>query len=139
MTHKSSHLDDETFLAQFEGQTLDPACFDHLGHMRLAWLYLNRYDLETAVESTCRGIKLYAESLGATQKFHYTLTDAMVRIMAMRFGKSGFDSLEQFLDMNPDLVNDALGVIHQYFSEEWLAQDSARCSRVEPDLRSFAN
>ncbi len=137
MKLKSGHLDDETFLAYFENCTLDPECFDHLGHIRLAWLYLNHYDLDTAIQRTCTGIKAYAESLGATRKFHYTLTDAMVRIMAMRIEASDSGSLQQFLDKNPDLVEDAPGVISRYFSEEQLEQEAARCGRVEPDLRSL--
>ena len=31
----------QQFLEQFENQTLDPNYFDHRGHIRLAWLYLN--------------------------------------------------------------------------------------------------
>ncbi len=77
-------LNDATFIAQFENQTLSSAHFNHIGHLRLAWLYLERYPLEQAISLVCGGIKAYAESLGASTKFHFTITNAIVRIMAMR-------------------------------------------------------
>jgi hypothetical protein len=46
-------LNDTEFLFQFENQTLDMRHFNHMGHLRLAWLYLSRYDVDTAVKLVC--------------------------------------------------------------------------------------
>jgi hypothetical protein len=77
-------LSDETFIAQFENHTLSADYFDHLGHLRIGWLYLNQYDTNSAIERACTGIETYAQSLGAGDKFHFTITDATMRIMAKR-------------------------------------------------------
>ena len=130
-------LDDATFVAQFEDLTLDPAYFSHLGHLRLAWLYLKSYDVETAVERVCQGIKRYAESLGAHEKFNLTLTDAFTRIMAERMGEKADGGLEDFLKGNSDLVGDAFAVLTEYFSKELLLSKQARISLVAPDLNSL--
>ena len=45
-------MTDEDFIAAFESRTLDPQHFNHLGHVRLAWLYLQRHDFDEAVART---------------------------------------------------------------------------------------
>jgi hypothetical protein len=72
------------FLKTFENKELDPSSFDRLGHLRLAWLYLNNCKIEAAIDKVANGISDYATSLGATDKFQYTLTEAIVRGMANR-------------------------------------------------------
>jgi hypothetical protein len=50
--------------------------------LRIAWLYLNRTPFEEVKALICSGIKAYAISLGAKDKFHLTITDAIVTVMA---------------------------------------------------------
>ncbi|MEM7035021.1 MAG: hypothetical protein AAF629_36110 [Chloroflexota bacterium] len=137
-THPTvERIDDHEFLAQFENQTLSPRHFNHVGHLRLAWLYLNHHDVETAVNLVSSGIQSYATSLGATTKFHRTITDAIVRIMAKRVDDMTEKEWDLFLAENSDLVDDALSVVYQYFSKELLFSEKARTSLVQPDIRSL--
>lgn len=130
-------LSDKQFIEQFEQLTLAPEHFDHLGHIRLAWLYLQQFELEQAVLKVCHGIKAYAKSLGATQKFHWTITDGLVRIMACRMDTG--ESWPQFLQNNPDLRENAFEVLLQYYSKETLDSDEARQSVMQPDLTPIDN
>ena len=126
-------LNDEVFVAQFENQTLPPEHFNHLGHLRIGWLYLNQYELETSIDLVCTGIKCYAESLGASDKFHYTITDAIMRIMADRMAQQSSNNWQDFLSENQDLLEDALSLIHQHYSETLLASEDARLKVLQPD------
>ena len=128
-------ITDTEFLTQFENQTLSPVHFKHIGHLRLAWLYLNNNDVDTAVKLICSGIQAYAESLGASTKFHLTITDAIARIMAKRIEIMSEKTWDLFLSENSDLVEDALSVLYQYFSKELLFSEEARISLVQPDIR----
>ncbi len=130
-------LNDTDFLAQFENQTLNPKHFNHVGHLRLAWLYLNQYDVETAVQRSCSGIQTYATSLGATTKFHFTITDALVRIMAQRIAQMPVKQWTIFLNENSDLVDNAISVLTQHFSKDVLFSEQARQTVVQPDKRPF--
>ncbi|MCO7223428.1 hypothetical protein [Pleionea sp. CnH1-48] len=130
-------LSEQSFLTQFENQTLDPVHFDHLGHLRLAWLYLNDYDLETATHKVCTGIKAYAESLGAHQKFHLTITHSLVQIMASRMSQTTDTNWTSFVEQNSDLVNDALSILMRHFSKEYLFSDQARTTLVTPDIKPY--
>lgn len=109
-----SLLNDEVFISAFEDLSLPPELFDHKGHMRICWLYLNRYPLNIALQRTCDGIQSYATSLGATDKFNYPLTEAFVRIMSQRIEANTTANWPTFLDLNKDLADDAVGVIRQY-------------------------
>lgn len=131
-------LDDQTFIAKFENLSLDPEHFSHQGHLRIAWLYLQEHDLDTAVQLVCSGIKAYAESLGENTKFNVTITDALVRLMAQRMEFMEKKEWRRFLQLNPDLVEDSLSVLFQYYSEDLLFSETARTSLVEPDIRAIS-
>ena len=102
----SDQITDETFLKQFENLTLDSKYFNHIGHIRLAWLYITQYGLESAMAKIFVGIPAYAGSLGASDKFHATITDAIVRIIAKRMAVGDENSWQTFVEHNSDLVGD---------------------------------
>lgn len=130
----SSALNDQTFISQFEACTLDSQHFNHLGHIRLGWLYVTQNPLQEAIKKTCDGIQRYAGSLGAHDKFHYTLTEAFVRLIAFRQAENPATRFDQFLDQNADLVDNALALIHQHYSEGLLESKEAKLRSVGPDL-----
>ena len=131
-------LDDDTFLSQFENLTLDPVHFSHLGHLRLAWLYLDSNDIDTASEQACHGIQRYAASLGAHDKFHMTITDSLVRIIGHRINANKIQTWESFQETNTDIITDALSVLNQYYSNERLFSDEAKVSLVSPDKQPIS-
>ena len=73
-------LTDEEFLAGFRDATLDPAHFDHRGHVRAAWLYL-----------------------------------------------------AELIARHPIIIENARGLLLRYYSEERLADPSARAVFLPPD------
>lgn len=132
-------LNDIEFLQQFETCTLAPEHFDHKGHLRLAMLYLTHHSLPEAIDKTTSGIARYAASLGATDKFHHTLTEATVRIIGQRFNTQNKVSFDTFMQHNPDLVTDLKSVIAQHYSEQCLNTIDAKRRFVEPDLKPFTD
>ncbi|SDZ78171.1 MerR family transcriptional regulator [Microbulbifer marinus] len=127
-------IDDETFLAQFCDQTLNPEHFDHRGHLRVGWLYLNRLPLPQACTRVCDGIRALAMALGAADKFHHTISEGLVRIIAERMAGTAAENFDQFLAANPDLLADARGLLTRHYSDACLHSAAARCSWVQPDL-----
>lgn len=131
--NNTSALNDQTFISQFEACTLDPKHFDHLGHIRLGWLYATQNSLPEAISKTCDGIQRYAGSLGAHDKFHYTLTEAFVRLIALRQAGSPATRFDQFLDQNTDLMDNPLALIHEHYSEALLQTHKAKNKSMAPD------
>ena len=125
---------DRVFLNHFRTNQLTQG-LDHLGHVRLTWLYLNRYQVDQAVEQLCADIKHFAESNGAHDKFHYTITDALVRIMARRVhGKTDL-GWANFCDYNRDIIDNYWQVLDDYYSRDLLMSPNARCKPVSPDKK----
>lgn len=128
-------LCDDDFLARFNELTLPVEAFNHLGHLRVAWIYLRRFPRPEATELVCRGIARFAAHAGAAHKFHRTMTEAFVRIMAHSGACDPDLGLDDFLAANPQLVSAAQQVLAHYYSSAQLATPQARSTFVPPDLR----
>lgn len=126
-------LSDDQLVAGFERLSLSPDVFSHLGHLRVAWVYLQRLPSEEANERICQGIDAFATHLGASEKYNRTLTQALVKIMLARRAADPTLSFEAFLTENPELVRDASGLLSRHYSDERLTSERARREFVEPD------
>lgn len=71
-------LTDAEFEWQFASAKLDPAVFSHAAHLRLAWIHLNRYELERAIEHITEQLRDYTRAAGVAAKYHETVTIAAV-------------------------------------------------------------
>lgn len=126
-------LDDDTYLERFHHRDLGPEHFDHIGHLRMAWLHLKRYGFEDGNQRVCEGIRDLATQFGAPEKFNRTLTEALMRILYRRMRDGGGEDFEVFLESNPDLVDDARSVLARYYSDDLLHSDRARTTWTPPD------
>lgn len=130
-------LDDDVFLERFARRDLGPEHFDHRGHLRLAWLHLARFSQEEACLRVCEGIRALAAEFGAPEKFNYTLTEALMRIMASRMEAGDVEDFDAFLRANPDLLDDCIGLLAQYYSDELLHSAAAKQTWQTPDRLSL--
>jgi hypothetical protein len=132
MTDPTSMSDDE-FLGRFLDSTIPAAGFDHRGHLRAAWLLLQRRPLEEAVAATCDAIARLAARLDVPAKYNHTLTEALVRLMAHRGGADRTLGWQDFVARNADLVRDARGLLARHYSEDLLHSPGARERFIAPD------
>ena len=132
MTDPKSMSDDQ-FLAAFLDSSMPPAGFDHLGHMRAAWLLLQRRPLEDAVAETCNAVARLATRLGVPGKYNRTLSEALVRLMAHGGATDRTLSWEDFLASNGALTGDAFGVLARHYRDEALSSPVARECFMPPD------
>ena len=130
-------LSDSDFVTQLENCTLPPAEFSHKGHLRIAWLYLLDNDLEVAIVKATNAIRAYALSIGATGKFHYTLTAAALHIIRKRMSLGSYQGFEDFLARNPDLATRFRELILNHYSQERLDDKRARDTYIPPDIKDF--
>lgn len=127
-------MNDTDFLARFEDCTLPPAEFNHRGHVRVAWIYLQRHPFDEAVRRTCEGIRRYATSLGASGKFHWTMSESMMHLLRSAGADERSVGFDEFLVRNEGLLSDARGRIARHYSDARLASAEARERFVDPDL-----
>jgi len=128
-------MDENEFLKKFEDMTLPADKFNHKGHLWLGWLYIRDLKLGDAAKRLNNGIKMFAESLGAKEKFHLTLTTTFACAIKSRFKEQ--ETFEEFLEANEDLVQDALSIIQTHYSPKLLFSNEAKIHLVKPDREPF--
>ena len=124
-------MTEDEFLKKFEEFSLLPEDFNHRGHLWLGWLYVRDHSLRVAAEKLNTGIKMFAESLGATEKFHCTLTTTFACAIKSRFKNN--QTFEEFLEENWGFEQNAMKIIETHYSPELLNTKEARERLVSPD------
>ncbi|GAB4036983.1 hypothetical protein [Spirosoma gilvum] len=130
-------LSDEAFEQQFEACTLPPAIFSHEAHLRLAWIYIRKYGTEKAVETVCRQLINYVDSLGARDKYNQTLTVAAVRAVSHFVDRSNADTFYDFIQQFPRLKDNFKALIATHYQVDIFNSDLAKRTYIEPDLLPF--
>jgi N-formylglutamate deformylase len=133
MTSDANDLPDDAFLNAFLACDLPPGAFNHRNHLRVAWLHLRRFPLDEAIERTCVGIARYAAHLNATDRYHRTLTEALIRLMAHAGASDTSLSFPEFLEHAPALTGDCRALIARHYSPELLSRPEARYNFLAPD------
>ena len=112
---------------------LSNADFRHPDHLRVAHYYLLRDGYPFALETVSATIRRFAELHGASRKFHATITECWVRLVAAALAESpGVRSFETLVALHPHLLAKETPLRH--YTRERLFSDAARAGWLEPDL-----
>jgi hypothetical protein len=127
-------MTDEAFARTFERGEITPAQFDHIAHVRLAWVYLHEAaSLDEALSRMQDAIRRFAAAAGVPQKYHETITVLWMRLLAETRTAGAAGEIAGVLQAHPALGDKDLPF--QYYSRELLLSDDARAAWVEPDRR----
>lgn len=132
-----THLSDTEFEEQFANCTLDPKLFTHLGHLRLAYVHINKYGSEQAVQNVCAQIEGYDKTFGDGTKYHATVTVAAVAVMDHFIRKSKSRTFSDFIDEFPRLKSHFRDILAQHYSFDIFKDVRAKVEFIKPDLLPF--
>ena len=128
-------MSDEELLHGFETATLPSGSFHHPEHVRVAWLYLQRLPLLSALGRFSDGLRRFAAANGAPQLYHATITWAYLLLIHERIARGPrATEWEAFAAANADLLTWRPSILASYYSAGVLASDGARHGFVLPDL-----
>ncbi|MBZ4419251.1 hypothetical protein [Myxococcus sp. RHSTA-1-4] len=126
-------LTDAGFLAAIEATTYPGADFRHREHVRLAWVCLRQSGFEAGLARVRGLIQRYAAALGATGKYHETLTRAWVELVQAALDAApDAPSFDAFLEARPELGDARL--LERHYRKETLDSAEARAGWVPPDV-----
>jgi hypothetical protein len=110
--------------------------FRHRQHIHLAFLAVRRYGMPEATGRVCTWIRGIAAYQRAPQKYHHTVSQAWVELVAHHVA-AGPDctDFEDFARRNPALLNKRL--LSRHYRSSTLAAAAARHGWVGPDLLPF--
>jgi hypothetical protein len=117
----------------FEAGAIDPAGFDHEAHVHVAWCYLQQFPLAEAIARFTAALRSLTQRLGATGKYHETISWFFLIEIADRCDLCVGSDWETFRRTHPDLFEDASGLLRRHYSPACLASARARRRFVLPD------
>lgn len=127
-------LNDEAFEKEFSACAMLEEVFTHEAHLRLAWIYLQKYGERKAELKTNEDIVRYTKFLGVAHIYNRTVTTAAVKIIAQLSKKLEGSTFNELLDAFPELMLDFKGLIGQHYSMDVFNSAIAKANYVEPDL-----
>jgi len=128
-------MTDAEFVRAFEIRQLKDAHFGHRDHLRMAWWYLQDRSLKDAVARTQEAIRSFARDHAHIYRYHATLTELWVRLIAAHRDGHPFSTFGDFIDANGELLDKKLPL--RFYSAGLLYSDDARSRWVAPDVRSL--
>ena len=127
-------MNDAEFLAEFEACTLAGDRFHHRDHVRLAWIYLERFGPLEALGRFTESLRRYATAQGHPELYHATITWAFLLLIEERRGTAApGESWGDFAERNPDLLGWKPSVLERYYHAETLQSPRARAGFLLPD------
>lgn len=126
-------MNDAELVAALEAGTLPPGAFDHRAHVRAARHYLMHMSLPQAAHRFRNVLQAYVSGVGAADKFHLTMTYALMHLIHARMQGAATD-WDSFAAANADLFANARALLARHYSNGRLMADKARRTFVEPDL-----
>lgn len=124
---------DRAFRTDFETFAVAPADFNHVAHVRLAYVYLAENDVDEAVRRMRAALLAFLEHHGVpVTRYHETLTRAWVLAVRHFMNKASTSSAADFMDRNPQVLDSRIMLTH--YSATVLFSPEARAAFVEPDL-----
>lgn len=108
-------LDDATLVARFERLEIRASQFGHREHVRLAFAMLYGADFGDAAVRFRAAFKRFTSAIGATAKYHETLTWAYLALVARCMAERAYaDSFELLAD-RPELLDHRGGLLSRHY------------------------
>lgn len=134
---RHTQLSDSELIEQLENCTLNPTIFNHEAHLRLAWIHINTFGLEQAKENIQRQLQNFVEHLGATDKYHKTLTIVAIEAVNHFMKKSQSSTFKDFIIEFPQLKDNFKGLINSHYSFDIFNSTTAKNEYLKPDIHPF--
>ncbi len=130
-------MNDEEHLRRFEDQSLPLEEWTHRAHLKVAYLYLNRFSQAEALGRLRRGIQAYNTAHGIqdtpTGGYHETMTQVWLQLVyttLCQFGPA--ESADAFFDTQTQLRDKRTPLL--YYSRDCIMSAEAKRCFVAPDL-----
>ena len=105
--------------------------FGHREHLELAWTYVNEHPIDYARDAMRDAIRHVAQSHGAADKYHETITQAWLQCVAVHAQRWPADGFDAFIERNQALLDRNL--LGHFYSSELIGAEAARATWVDPD------
>jgi hypothetical protein len=129
---------DEQWIEQFENCTLPGDSFHHADHVKMAYLYLQKYPPLEALGRFSSAILQFATANGKTDRYNETVTWAFVLLIRERIARANRpQTWTEFAAGNEDLLRWDDNILKKYYRSETLGCALAKSTFLFPDKLQF--
>ena len=130
-------ISDQEFEEQFSTCKFRPLWFTHEAHLRLAWIYVTKYDSVVAFKKYSSQLQEFANKYNADGKYNATVTFASIQIMKFYLEKSDAYDFQDFINEFPQLKTNFKQVLQTHYSGDIFTSKEAKQNILQPDLAPF--
>lgn len=135
---KQINLTDEQLLEKIEDCSLDTSYFTHETLLRLSWILINKYGLNTAIEKNREIKENYYINALKSDKFNTTLTKAYTEILHHFMEKTSTNNFDKLLREFPRLKYNFKNLVKTHYGYNILKEHRKEEPQVnKPILFTF--
>ena len=132
-------MSDPEWMEAFECSTLPNESFHHADHVKMAFLYLQKYPPLEALGRFSSALTRFAAANGKPNLYHETITWAFLLLIRERLARaSAPQNWAEFSAANPDLLRWKGNILKKYYRPETLTSELARTVFLFPDKQPSA-
>jgi hypothetical protein len=118
----------------FESCALPAAAFRHADHVKMAFLYLQKYPPLEALTRFSSAITKFATFHGKPDRYNETITCSFLLLIRERIARAGYPlNWSEFSAANADLLRWNDNILNKYYLPETLASELAKRVFLFPD------
>lgn len=122
-----------TLLEEFLSHRLGPSGFSHQAHVEVAWGLLERFPFQEALGKFEAGVRDLSARAGAPEKYHATVTRALLQIIYADQRDLTHESWPDYLHSAPGVLSNSRELLLRHYSAALLHSEQARLTWCEPD------
>jgi len=127
-------MKDSDWMQAFEDASLPAASFHHADHVKMAFLYLQKYPPVEALDRFSTSLARFAAVNGKPTLYNETITWAFLLLIRERLARAGRpQTWGDFSAANPDLLRWNDNILKKYYRPETLASALAKSVFLFPD------
>jgi hypothetical protein len=127
-------MTEHEWMAEFEKCTLPNGSFHHADHVKMAFLYLQKYPPLEALSRFSSALKRFAAAQGKPDLYNETISWGFVLLIRERMARaSSPQSWAEFSVSNADLLLWDNNVLKKYYFPETLSSELAKRVFLFPD------
>jgi hypothetical protein len=117
-----TQLTDDQLLERIQDCTLHPSDFTHETMLRLAWILINKYGFDEAINKNKEIKENYFKNVFKNNKFNVTLTKAYTEILHHFMGRSSTNDFEKLLREFPRLKYNFKNLVKTHYGYDILKE-----------------
>ena len=127
-------MTDAEWIAAFENCTLPAGSFHHPDHVKMAFLYLQKFTPLEALDRFSSSLTRFAAAQGKPNPYNETITWAFLLIIRERIARTDSpQTWAEFSSANEDLLHWDDNVLKKYYRAETLSSELAKRIFLFPD------